>query len=86
MVNKKYVAGRAYEYRIMKSLKKAGFEIIFRSAGSHGPIDVVGIDPNNKIILFVQAKNYKLSHYKHLELKHKWSKLNDKYICKYEIM
>jgi Holliday junction resolvase len=86
MVNKNYVNGRAYEYRIMHSLRKAGFDIVIRSAGSHSPIDCIGIDTNNKVILFVQAKPKTLSFNKKVEIKHKNIKLNDKYTCKFEVL
>lgn len=88
MPNKNYESGRRYEYKIVHSLKKAGFDIVFRSAGSHGPIDVVAIDTSNRTMLFVQAKHLKrkLSYDKKLELKHKWIKLNDKYLCKFEVI
>jgi hypothetical protein len=43
MGNKQYVSGRAREYRIMEALRKEGFEIVARSAGSHSEVDVWAI-------------------------------------------
>ena len=53
MPNRNYVKGRNKEYKICNSLRDEGF-IAFRSAGSHSPIDVVGIKPGE--IVFIQAK------------------------------
>ena len=86
MPNKNYIKGRRYEYKLAHVLRKSGFDIVFRSAGSHGPIDLVAIDTSSRTMLFVQAKQGKLSYTKRLELKHKWIKLNDKYLCKFEVM
>ena len=42
MVNKRYVAGRAYEYRVKAKLEKEGWNVT-RSAGSHGDFDLIAI-------------------------------------------
>lgn len=55
MPNRNYEKGRRKEYAICHKLRNAGF-IAFRSAGSHSPVDVVGIDGKNKKIKLVQAK------------------------------
>lgn len=39
-MNRNYVNGSAREYRIMKKLRDEGWEVVERSAGSHGAIDV----------------------------------------------
>lgn len=56
MPNKNYIKGRNKEYRICKTLKEQGFDIAQRTAGSHSPIDVIGIDKQNKVILLIQSK------------------------------
>ncbi len=56
MGNKNYVKGRKKEYRICNELKKRGFDIVQRSAGSHSPIDIFAIHRQSKTILFIQAK------------------------------
>lgn len=38
-----YRKGRAREYRTMRLLEAAGYQA-FRMAGSHSPVDVIGID------------------------------------------
>ena len=42
MTNKRYVAGRAYEYRVKKKLEKEGWTVL-RTAGSHGLFDIIAI-------------------------------------------
>lgn len=56
MPNSRYIAGRAYEYRVMKRLREEGYSETIRSAGSHGKFDVIGIDPVKKRIVLVQCK------------------------------
>lgn len=53
MPNKNYERGRYAEYKTMEYLRKAGFECL-RTAGSHGPFDVVAWDDYN--IHFIQVK------------------------------
>lgn len=56
MPNKNYVKGRRKEYKIMKELKKDGFDIAQRTAGSHSPIDVFAINKLTRVIKLIQAK------------------------------
>lgn len=53
--NKNYEKGRRKEYKICNQLRDKGF-IAVRSAGSHGPFDVIGIDIASRRIELVQAK------------------------------
>jgi len=53
--NKNYEKGRRKEYKVMHSLRNEGY-IAFRSAGSHSPIDVVGIRGSDNKIKLVQCK------------------------------
>ena len=55
MPNKNYEKGRRKEYSVVHRLRDRGY-IAFRSAGSHAPVDVVGIHQKNKRILLVQCK------------------------------
>lgn len=50
----RYTKGRGFEYKIIETLKDRGYSIVFRSAGSHSPIDVVGAKINE--VLLIQAK------------------------------
>lgn len=79
MPNRNYESGRRKEYRICNNLKKDGFEIAQRSAGSHSPIDVFAINKREKKIVFVQSKpdNFAASEAEKIEkeleyLKGKW--------------
>ncbi len=51
-----YRKGRRYEYKICKQERSKGCDIVFRSAGSHSPVDVVSIDTASKIIRLIQCK------------------------------
>jgi len=53
MVNKKYQAGRRFEYAVKKYLEGKGY-IVLRTAGSHGFADLVAL--GNSEILFIQCK------------------------------
>lgn len=48
-----YQAGRYYEYQCAKQLRAAGYEAV-RTAGSHGPFDVIAW--NNDELKLVQVK------------------------------
>ena len=61
MPNLNYNRGRAKEYRIVQGLKKKGWDIVQRSAGSKSPIDVFAINIKEKKILLIQAKSGYLS-------------------------
>ena len=56
MPNKNYNRGRAYENRICAKLKKDGWTIAQRSAGSHSPVDIWAVDIPNKKIKLIQCK------------------------------
>jgi hypothetical protein len=52
--NRNYIAGRAFEYKIMAQWK-AKDNIVMRTAGSHGPFDVIAIDPGH-VCTLIQCK------------------------------
>ena len=56
MPNANYEKGRRKEYKIVKELKSAGCTIAQRTAGSHSPIDVFGINKRKRHIIFIQSK------------------------------
>jgi len=56
MPNQNYIKGRRKEYKICERLRKDGFHIVQRTAGSHSPIDVIAINTTTKEIKLVQAK------------------------------
>lgn len=59
-MNKNYQKGRRKEYSVKWKLEELGM-IAFRSAGSHSPIDVIGIDPERKLIKLIQCKPESMS-------------------------
>jgi Holliday junction resolvase len=56
MPNKNYNSGRRKEYALIHKLRALGCRVAFRSAGSHSPIDVIGIDEENHRIFLYQSK------------------------------
>ena len=55
-MEKIYEKGRRKEYKIVSDLRKEGFNIVQRTAGSHSPIDIFAISESKKKIKFVQSK------------------------------
>ena len=55
MGNKNYLSGRSREYRIANKLREEGMTVL-RAAGSHGFADLVALDPQTRIITFIQVK------------------------------
>lgn len=51
--NKNYNRGRANEYKAMRILEKAGYNV-FRSAGSHGVFDIIAYNSNG--LRLIQCK------------------------------
>lgn len=56
MPNANYIAGRAFEYAIMRRLKLAGYWVL-RAAGSKGPVDIIAI--RTTVMLMIQCKRGK---------------------------
>jgi len=56
-----YKNGANRERRVIKYLQKEGFDLVFRSAGSHSPIDVFALDSRTKQIWLIQCKPKSLS-------------------------
>ena len=63
MVNKNYIAGRRFEYKVKKYYEDKGYTVL-RTSGSHGFADLIAIKPlpNGRIIIFIQCKNRKPTH------------------------
>lgn len=83
MSNRNYINGRSKEYRLISKLKKEGYLIVFRTAGSHSPIDVVAISKGH--ILFIQSKPKKFSDNKKKELEQEYLWLNTTLVSKFEV-
>ena len=87
MVNKlnNYRNGAARERRFVNNLKKDGFDIVFRSAGSHSPVDVVAIHQESKMIYFIQCKPQTLSKNAQKALQSHYEWLNRDYACHFKV-
>lgn len=55
MSSQAYVKGRAFEYRVMQELERRGWFCV-RSAGSHGPADIVCIKEGEPILIQAQTQ------------------------------
>jgi Holliday junction resolvase len=80
-----YFRGRTREYRIMHNLEKKGL-VVFRTAGSHGVVDLIAINPKTKEIIFIQAKPKSMSKKakERLEKANEW--LNDEFIVSFRVI
>lgn len=78
-----YLKGKYREYKIVKLLKKEGYKIVVRSAGSHSPVDVFAIRDGE--ILFIQSKpkNFSVNKTKQLEKENAW--LNNNFKGRFEV-
>lgn len=65
----KYRKGYEKELRLVHKYKADGCNIAFRSAGSHSPIDVVGIDSLRKKIYLIQSKRTLSEHIDYIDPK-----------------
>jgi len=85
MPNKNYIKGRRKEYKIRQQLIEEGYLIVQRTAGSHSAIDIIAIDPDDRRILFVQAKPDSMveKNKKALEKEHCY--LNGSFYCTFEV-
>lgn len=86
MPNKNYLKGRQKEWRTCQKLKKEGFKIVQRSAGSHSPVDIFAIDKLTKVIRFVQCKPKSLSEKKKKELEIELNWLNDVFRVEFQVL
>lgn len=81
-----YKRGRAKEYSTMKKLRECGYDIVFRSAGSHSPIDVIGINTSLQIIKFIQNKPKSMSQLNRDKILIENQKLNNEFLCTFEVI
>lgn len=80
-----YQIGLRKEYKIVKELKKAGWDIVQRSAGSRSPIDIWAVNKDLKLIKLIQVKpdNFKGRDYLELVTIYKW--LNDNFKVEFSV-
>jgi len=84
MPNPKYIKGVAKERALVNEARDKGL-IAFRSAGSHSPIDVCIINPNNLTIQFIQCKsdNHPISQTN--KLLNQYKQLNNEFMVSFEV-
>ena len=60
MVNKNYIAGRRFEYKVKKYYEDKGYTVL-RTSGSHGFADLIAVRNKESLkrIVFIQCKNRK---------------------------
>lgn len=85
-MNRNYLNGRAKEYRQIEKLKKEGYDICQRMAGSHSPIDVIGISKEKKEIVFIQCKPKKTSDNAVKKIFDECGWLSDNFKCKFGVL
>lgn len=61
MTNKRYVAGRNFEYQMIEIFKKGGYST-YRTAGSHSAIDVICMNETELILIQCKKQNKKTSY------------------------
>ncbi|KKM26101.1 hypothetical protein LCGC14_1588170 [marine sediment metagenome] len=85
MPNQRYNKGREKEYNICRRLKKDGFAVAQRTAGSHSPFDVIAINKETKTILLIQSKVSKTPKWNELAINRDWGWLNDEFRVEFRI-
>lgn len=73
MVNKNYLSGRRFEYKVKHLYEQKGW-VVLRTAGSHGFADLVCLKKQNDQlrILFLQLKTFDMSLRKENEISDFW--------------
>ena len=80
-----YTRGRSKEYRTCNALRKQGFDIVQRTAGSHSPFDIIAIRFSDMKIKLVQCKLGKFSENEKKKLYSENTKLNGKYEVRFKV-
>ena len=86
MPNKNYQKGKAKEQYWCEKLRKAGFDIAQRSAGSHSPVDIWAVNKLTKVIKLVQCKPVSLSEKKRKEIEFEMNWLNGMFRVEFEVI
>ena len=85
MPNKNYIKGRNKEYKIVNRERNRG-NIANRTAGSHGPYDVISIDIKNRIIRLIQSKPDTLNAHQAQKIREKNKELNGTFEVKFSVI
>ncbi len=85
MASKAYIKGRNKEYKVVKRLKDEGCDIAQRTAGSHCPFDVIGVDISEMEIYLVQAKPDTMPEIQKKRILKKNERLNGFYYVRFSV-
>lgn len=86
MPNKNYNKGVKKEHKLCKELiNYEGMDIAQRTAGSHGPFDIIAISIKNKVIKLVQSKPNDFSRTEELKLLTENEGLNGRFTVRFEV-
>ena len=86
MPNKNYIKGKAKENYVCAKLKKEGYDIAQRSAGSHSPVDVWAVDRVRKVITLIQCKPASISKNKKEEIEDEMRWLNNVFRVEFKVI
>jgi len=86
MPNSRYRKGYKKENKIVNDFKKEGYDICFRSAGSHSPVDVVVINKETKTIKLIQSKKEDFSEFQTKKLLENNNWLNNNFKVEFVVM
>lgn len=85
MPNKNYIKGRRKEYKYVKLLRDKGF-IAQRTAGSHSPFDVIGINPETREIRLIQCKPDSMNAHQAQKIREENKNLNGGFIVSFSVV
>lgn len=86
MPNRNYEKGRRKEYKIANDMKKLGFTIAQRAAGSHSPVDIFCINPGAKQIRLIQAKPDNMNDKQKQKIRNENKELNGKFDVTFSVI
>ncbi len=86
MVYTNYHKGRKKEYKICNQLRKEGFDIVQRSAGSHSGVDIFAIRKKDKKIRLVQSKPRSMSYNAIHKLRKENDWLNEEFVVEFVVV
>lgn len=84
--SRNYLRGRAKEYREINRMKSEGYDIVFRSAGSHSTVDCIGIRLKDKHIKLIQCKPRSMSDNAKARISQQFTALNDEFIVEFVVI
>jgi Holliday junction resolvase len=84
--NLNYNKGKRKEYQICNILKKEGYDIVQRTAGSHSPIDIIAINKLTLVIKLIQSKSASFTQGQKEQLQANMHWLNSMFRVEFEVL